>query len=152
MQRNNDFSRLELNLQNSLYNYRYFRAKIKPQTKLLVLVKANAYGHGAVEFAAAFTLEDEEVELPIVVGHRALQSVAHACGDRQGPYYPVVMAEEVAQPSVAKVQLSEDESEVDGNKPQVATHAVEYAANLRILLGDARQLTVGAIVGVGPNN
>ena len=52
MQRNNDFSRLELNLQNSLYNYRYFRAKIKPQTKLLVLVKANAYGHGAVEFAA----------------------------------------------------------------------------------------------------
>ncbi|HCQ72027.1 MAG TPA: alanine racemase [Rikenellaceae bacterium] len=46
-----DFSRLELNLQNCLGNYRYFRSKLKRMTKLLVLVKANAYGHGAVEFA-----------------------------------------------------------------------------------------------------
>lgn len=52
MQRDNDFSRLELNVPNFLYNYRYFRAKIEPSTKMLVLVKANAYGHGAVEFAA----------------------------------------------------------------------------------------------------
>ena len=46
-----DFSRLELNLQNCLGNYRYFRSKLSRTTKLLVLVKANAYGHGAVEFA-----------------------------------------------------------------------------------------------------
>lgn len=46
-----DFSRLELNLQNCLGNYRYFRSKLRRTTKLLVLVKANAYGHGAVEFA-----------------------------------------------------------------------------------------------------
>lgn len=46
-----DFSRLELNLQNCLSNYRYFRSKLNRTTKLLVLVKANAYGHGAVEFA-----------------------------------------------------------------------------------------------------
>lgn len=50
--RENDFSRLELNLKNCLGNYRYFRSKLKPSTKLLVLVKANAYGHGAVEFAS----------------------------------------------------------------------------------------------------
>ena len=48
----NDFSRLEINLSNCLENYRYFRSKLKPRTKLLVLVKANAYGHGAVEFAS----------------------------------------------------------------------------------------------------
>lgn len=47
----NDFSRLELNLPNCLENYKYFRSKLKDTTKLLVLVKANAYGHGAVEFA-----------------------------------------------------------------------------------------------------
>ncbi len=47
-----DFSRLELNLRGTLDNYRYFRSLLEPQTKLLVLVKANAYGHGAVEFAA----------------------------------------------------------------------------------------------------
>jgi len=48
----NDFTRLELKLGNCVSNYRYFRGRIEPETKLLVLVKANAYGHGAVEFAA----------------------------------------------------------------------------------------------------
>jgi len=52
MKQNNDFSRLELNLGNCLKNYRYFRSKLHPSTKMLVLVKANAYGHGAVEFAS----------------------------------------------------------------------------------------------------
>lgn len=49
---NNDFSRLEINLKGCLDNYKYFRSKLDPATKLLVLVKANAYGHGAVEFAS----------------------------------------------------------------------------------------------------
>lgn len=47
-----DFSRLEINLNGCLENYRYFRARLEASTKLLVLVKANAYGHGAVEFAS----------------------------------------------------------------------------------------------------
>lgn len=49
---NNDFSRLEIDLNGCLENYRYFRSILNPATKLLVLVKANAYGHGAVEFAS----------------------------------------------------------------------------------------------------
>lgn len=48
---NSDFSRLEISLKGCLDNYRYFRSKLEDMTKLLVLVKANAYGHGAVEFA-----------------------------------------------------------------------------------------------------
>lgn len=52
MNRADDFSRLELNLQNSVRNYQYFRGLLSATTKLLVLVKANAYGHGAVEFAS----------------------------------------------------------------------------------------------------
>ena len=47
-----DFSRLELNLKAATDNYRYFRSLLDPKTKLLVLVKANAYGHGGGEFAA----------------------------------------------------------------------------------------------------
>ena len=47
-----DFSRLELSLPGCLKNYRYFRGRLRASTKLLVLVKANAYGHGAVEFAS----------------------------------------------------------------------------------------------------
>ena len=50
--REDDFSRLELDLKGCQRNYRYFRSLLEPSTKLLVLVKANAYGHGAVEFAA----------------------------------------------------------------------------------------------------
>lgn len=52
MARENDFSRLELDLSGCLDNYAYFRGLLRSETKLLVLVKANAYGHGAVEFAS----------------------------------------------------------------------------------------------------
>ncbi|MBQ7812397.1 MAG: alanine racemase [Bacteroidales bacterium] len=52
MDRKDDFSRLEINLKGCIENYRYFRSRLEPSTKLLVLVKANAYGHGAVEFAS----------------------------------------------------------------------------------------------------
>ena len=52
MFREEEFSRLEINLGGCLENYRYFRSKLQDSTKLLVLVKANAYGHGAVEFAS----------------------------------------------------------------------------------------------------
>ena len=49
---NDDFSRLELRLRNCRVNYRWYRSRLEASTRLLVLVKANAYGHGAVEFAA----------------------------------------------------------------------------------------------------
>lgn len=49
----NSFARLEISYPNLLHNYNYFRSKLKPTTKMLILVKANAYGHGAIEFAKA---------------------------------------------------------------------------------------------------
>jgi len=52
MIREEEFSRLEIKLSACKDNYSYFRSKLKDSTKLLVLVKANAYGHGAVEFAS----------------------------------------------------------------------------------------------------
>ncbi len=64
----NDFSRLELSLPNARRNYRYFRGLLRPRTKLLVLVKANAYGHGAVEFASMMQAEGADylaVALPV---------------------------------------------------------------------------------------
>lgn len=68
MNRNDDFSRLELSLPAARSNYRYFRSLLEPATKLLVLVKANAYGHGAVEFAAMMQQEGADylaVALPV---------------------------------------------------------------------------------------
>ena len=84
MYREEEFSRLEISLQACLENYRYFRSKLHDSTKLLVLVKANAYGHGAVEFASlmedagadylavAYPVEGMElrqggIKLPIIV-------------------------------------------------------------------------------------
>ncbi|NLZ19969.1 MAG: alanine racemase [Bacteroidales bacterium] len=64
----NDFSRLELRLPACRSNYRYFRGLLRPSTKLLVLVKANAYGHGAVEFASMMQREGADylaVALPV---------------------------------------------------------------------------------------
>ena len=57
MYKENDFSRLELRLGACRDTYRYFRSLLEPSTKLLVLVKANDYGHGAVEFAAMMQKE-----------------------------------------------------------------------------------------------
>ena len=52
MIREEEFSRLEISLSACTENYKYFRSKLADSTRLLVLVKANAYGHGAVEFAS----------------------------------------------------------------------------------------------------
>lgn len=68
MSRENDFSRLELDLRGCRANYKYFRSKLNDATKLLVLVKANAYGHGAVEFASMMQAEGADylaVALPV---------------------------------------------------------------------------------------
>ncbi len=48
----NDFSRLVISKSGLLSNYWYFRSKLEPSTRMLVLLKANGYGHGAVELAA----------------------------------------------------------------------------------------------------
>ena len=66
--RENDFSRLELRLPSCKANYRYFRSLLEPETRMLVLVKANAYGHGAVEFASMMQGEGADylaVALPV---------------------------------------------------------------------------------------
>lgn len=68
MRGDNDFTRLELSLPNARKNYRYFRSLLSPRTRMLVLVKANAYGHGAVEFASMMQAEGADylaVALPV---------------------------------------------------------------------------------------
>ncbi len=47
-------SQFTISRSNLLHNYSYFRAKLSKSTKLLILVKANAYGHGAIECSQLF--------------------------------------------------------------------------------------------------
>ncbi len=46
-----NFAHFEINSQNLSHNFSYFKSKLNQTTKLLILIKANSYGHGAVEFA-----------------------------------------------------------------------------------------------------
>ncbi|MBQ0122303.1 MAG: alanine racemase [Bacteroidales bacterium] len=77
-------AQLELSKSGMLHNYKHFRSKLKDSTKMLILVKANGYGHGAVDFArvmeeagadylgVAFPVEGVElkkagIKLPVLV-------------------------------------------------------------------------------------
>ena len=42
---------LEISRSAATHNFKYFKSLLKPDTKVLVLVKSNSYGHGGVEFA-----------------------------------------------------------------------------------------------------
>ncbi|MBP5278190.1 MAG: bifunctional UDP-N-acetylmuramoyl-tripeptide:D-alanyl-D-alanine ligase/alanine racemase [Prevotella sp.] len=51
---------LEVNLNAVVQNLNYFRSFLKPETKMVCMVKADAYGSGAVEVAK--TLQDHRVD------------------------------------------------------------------------------------------
>ena len=51
---------LEINLNALVNNLNEYRALLKPETKILVLVKASSYGHGAIEIAR--TLQYHKVD------------------------------------------------------------------------------------------
>ena len=51
---------LEVNLRAVVDNLNYYRSFMKPETKLVAMVKANAYGSGAVEVAK--TLQDHRID------------------------------------------------------------------------------------------
>lgn len=85
-------TKLEVNLNALIHNFNYFKAALKPETKVMCMVKAFAYGSGAVEIARtlqhhkcdylAVALADEGVELrnegiriPIVVMNPEMNSL-----------------------------------------------------------------------------
>ena len=51
---------LEVNLSNVVKNLNFYRSFMKPETKLVCMIKADAYGAGAVEIAK--TLQDHRVD------------------------------------------------------------------------------------------
>lgn len=77
-------STLQISRSNLLHNFSFFRSKLSISTKLLVLVKANGYGHGDTEISrlveefgadylgVAFPIEGEKlrkagIKLPIII-------------------------------------------------------------------------------------
>lgn len=85
---------LEINLNALTHNYNFYKTKVKPQTKIMVMVKAFAYGGGASEIAnhlqqlkadylaVAYTdegveLRKEGIRLPIMVLNPVQESFIH---------------------------------------------------------------------------
>ena len=56
---------LEVNLNAVVDNLNWYRSFLKPETKLVCMIKADAYGAGAVEIAK--TLQDHRVTLPLLL-------------------------------------------------------------------------------------
>lgn len=48
---------LQINLDNLVYNYQYFRSLLKPDTKFMLMLKAFSYGVGSVELAKALSVQ-----------------------------------------------------------------------------------------------
>ena len=51
MSANIPHAQLQVSKSGMVHNYNYFRSLLKKSTKLMILIKANSYGHGAIEFA-----------------------------------------------------------------------------------------------------
>lgn len=88
---NNHVTVLEIDSEAVLYNLAYFKQKLQPQTKILVVVKAFGYGSEAVEiakivqdkvdyFAVAYSYEgillrEAGIKTPILVLHPQIQNL-----------------------------------------------------------------------------
>ena len=78
---------LEINLNALTANLNYYRNKLKPETKMVCMVKASAYGAGSFEVAK--TLEDQRVDyLAVAVADEGadLRKAGHSLSDHyHGP-------------------------------------------------------------------
>lgn len=66
----------EINIDNLRHNYRSMRAVLKPEQKFLGVVKADAYGHGAIEIAKV--LEEEGADYLAVACLDEAEELRHA--------------------------------------------------------------------------
>ncbi len=78
---------------------------------------------GAVQLAPVLAFEEIEMELAVIVGHRGLLGVTHACDGGSQPQNPVMFAEKGREGVFAQHY-----GDVDGRKPEIAAEAVEYAS------------------------
>ena len=90
---------LEVNLDAIIHNYNYFRSRLRPQTKIVCMVKAFGYGAGSIEIAKTLQehrcdylavavadegeeLRKEGVSIPVMVMNPEMNSF-HLLFDRQ---------------------------------------------------------------------
>ena len=114
------------------------------RTKLL------AQGLEVVEFTARLALEEIQVDIAVVVGELALLAVTNET--RHGAEQPDEDAPIVVrQEGDGVVHEASANGEIDAEEPDIASKTIEYAAPARLLARHTRQLAIGTIVEVGPD-
>lgn len=98
---NNHVTVLEINANAVLHNLQHFKEKLKPETKILAVVKAFGYGSDAIEvaktveehvayFAVAYcsegvALREAGIKTPILVLHAQIQNITEIVKNRLEP-------------------------------------------------------------------
>lgn len=117
-------TRLEVNLDALEHNFHYLKSKLEPEVKFMAVVKANAYGHGAVPiakklqdlnvdyFAVAYVseaveLRDNGISKPILVLH-AQSFMLETCIERC--VEPVVYSMEMLDAFIAFAKAKQQQS------------------------------------------
>lgn len=117
-------TRLEVNLAALEHNFRYLKSNIQPDIKFMAVVKANAYGHGAVPvaqklqelnvdyFAVAYVAEavelrDNGITKPILVLH-AQSFMLDTCIERC--VEPVIYSMEMLDAFIASAKAKQQQS------------------------------------------
>ena len=102
-----------------------------------------------VEFAAAFAFQEIKVNVAVIVGQLALLAVADKTGkgaQQPNPNAPIYVSARHRLPLQAQANGG-----VDKEKPNVAGKAVENAPPTGFLARHTRQLSVGTVVEISPN-
>ena len=74
---------LEINLDAIVHNYNLFKSKLRPETKIICMVKAFGYGAGSYELAK--TLQDRGADfLAVAVADNHIDVLAHALRAESG--------------------------------------------------------------------
>lgn len=102
-------AQLQISRSAVLSNYHYYRSKLNSNTKMLVVVKANSYGHGATEFAKlleeagvdylgvatpieGINLRKNGIKLPILVLTTGMESYPEIIEYQLEPGIPTMVA------------------------------------------------------------
>src|SRR3712207_9522826 len=95
---------VEINLDNLEFNFRELKKRVADSTKMCMVVKADAYGHGAAEVAQFYEsigadffavsrakeckeLRDRGIKLPILNLRSEERRVGKECRSRWSPYH-----------------------------------------------------------------
>ncbi|MFW6022428.1 MAG: alanine racemase [Halanaerobiaceae bacterium] len=116
----------EINLDNLIYNYRKIKVLLKEETKIMAVVKADAYGHGMIPVAT--TLRDQGVDrlgvaLPeegVELRKAGIELPIHILGEVLKDQYKIVVENELI-PTVARLDSAEKLNEIARQKKKTVT-------------------------------